>query len=104
MATRSMNRIKNVPHTNGNGKHEAPKRDIDVETPLTRTDFLRIAKALSIQFGDKTLEADPRTFTTSSSGWYVNGKSEVTLADGRKVRVQVGCNIIVIGSKEWMIG
>jgi len=67
--------------------------------PISRADFLAKAEPLKFDVGGNTLVAEPREFSTGSFGWYVNGKAVVTI-DGKSVGVQVGMNLIVIGSKE----
>jgi hypothetical protein len=67
--------------------------------PISRADFLAKAEPLKFDVGGMTLMADPREFSTGSFGWYLNGKATVTV-DGKTLPVQVGMNLIVIGSKE----
>jgi hypothetical protein len=67
--------------------------------PITRADFLSKAEPLKIDIGGFPLVAEPREFSTGSFGWYVNGKSSLVV-DGKPVSVQVGMNLIVVGSKE----
>ncbi len=47
----------------------------------------------------QVLVAEPREFSTGSFGWYVNQKATITV-DGKPLSVQVGSNLIVVGSKE----
>ena len=49
---------------------------------------------LNIKFGDTTVTAKPKVFSTGSIGYGHYGKVEI---DGK--RYQVSCNIIEIGSK-----
>ena len=37
--------------------------------------------------------------STGSFGWYMNGKTLVTI-DGKPVSVQIGMNLTVVGSKD----
>jgi hypothetical protein len=67
--------------------------------PISRSEFLAKAEPLKIEIGGFPLVAEPREFSTGSFGWYVNGKSSLTV-DGKPVAVQVGMNLIVVGSKE----
>ncbi|HZS42018.1 MAG TPA: hypothetical protein VFF06_34555 [Polyangia bacterium] len=67
--------------------------------PISRTDFLAKAEPLKIDVGGSTLIAEPREFSTGSFGWYVNSKTTVTV-DGKPLSIQVGMNLIVVGSKE----
>jgi hypothetical protein len=67
--------------------------------PITREDFIAKAEPLKIDIGGFPLVAEPRSFSTGSFGWYVNGKASLTV-DGKALSVQVGMNLIVVGSKE----
>ncbi|MFI5291016.1 MAG: hypothetical protein ACHQ17_15255 [Polyangia bacterium] len=67
--------------------------------PISRADFLAKAEPLKIDVGGFPMIAEPREFSTGSFGWYVNGKAQLTV-DGKSVSVQVGMNLIVVGSKE----
>jgi hypothetical protein len=67
--------------------------------PISRADFLAKAEPLQITVGNQTVTADPREFSTGSFGYYVNTKTNVQI-DGKNVTLQVGMNLIVVGSKE----
>jgi hypothetical protein len=68
--------------------------------PISRADFLAKAEPLKLDLGNgQTLVAEPREFSTGSFGWYVNQKATITV-DGKALSVQVGSNLIVVGSKE----
>ncbi|MCU1276893.1 MAG: hypothetical protein JWM53_439 [bacterium] len=68
--------------------------------PISRADFLAKAEPLKLDLGNgQTLTAEPREFSTGSFGWYVNQKATITV-DGKSLTVQVGSNLIVVGSKE----
>jgi hypothetical protein len=67
--------------------------------PISRADFLAKAEPLKIDVGGFPMVAEPREFSTGSFGWYVNGKASLTV-DGKALSVQVGMNLIVVGSKE----
>lgn len=67
--------------------------------PISRADFLAKAQPLTIDIGGFPLTAEAREFSTGSFGWYVNAKAPVTI-DGKTVQVQVGMNLIVVGSKD----
>jgi hypothetical protein len=68
--------------------------------PISRPDFLAKAEPLKIDLGNgQVLHAEPREFSTGSFGWYVNSKATITV-DGKPLSVQVGMNLIVVGSKE----
>ena len=67
--------------------------------PISRKDFLANAKPITIDLGGYPVTAEPREFSTGSFGWYVNAKSPIEV-DGKKLSVQIGMNMIVVGSKE----
>ena len=67
--------------------------------PITRADFLAHAKPITIDLGGHPITAEPREFSTGSFGWYVNAKSPIKV-DGKRLSVQVGMNLIVVGSKD----
>ena len=67
--------------------------------PISKTQFLEKAEAVKIVIGNSELVADKREFSTGSFGWYVNQKATITV-DGKALSVQVGSNLIVVGSKE----
>ena len=66
--------------------------------PISRAQFTK-ATPVTVVINDQKLEAEPRSFTTGSLGWYLNTK--ITLeVDGVRVPVQVGLNLTIVGSKE----
>jgi hypothetical protein len=67
--------------------------------PITRNEFREHAKALAIKINGLDFQADPREFSTGSLGWYLNGKTTIEI-DGKRVAVQIGMNLTVVGSKE----
>jgi hypothetical protein len=67
--------------------------------PITRAEFSEKAEPIKIDLNGFPLTAEPREFSTGSFGWYLNGKAPVTVG-GKTVQVQVGMNLIVIGSKD----
>jgi hypothetical protein len=71
--------------------------------PISRADFLAKAETLKIDIGGFPMVAEPREFSTGSFGWYVNGKASLNV-DGKTLSVQVGMNLIVVGSKEAKAG
>jgi hypothetical protein len=70
---------------------------------ISRADFLAKAEPLKIEIGGFPLLAEPREFSNGIFGWYVNGKASLTV-DGKTLPVQVGMNLIVVGSKEAKTG
>lgn len=67
--------------------------------PVSRAEFLKEAKTLTIKVGDKEFIASPRQFSTGSLGWNVNDKMTVEV-NGKPVTLQVGMNLTVVGSKD----
>ena len=67
--------------------------------PISRADFLAKAEPLKIDIGGFPMIAEPSEFSTGSFGWYVNGKASLAV-DGKNLSVQVGMNLIVVGSKD----
>jgi hypothetical protein len=67
--------------------------------PISRPDFLAQAEPLKIDINGFPMIAEPREFSTGSFGWYVNGKA-TQVVGGKTLSVQVGMNLIVVGSKE----
>jgi hypothetical protein len=67
--------------------------------PVSRAEFAAKAKAVAVEIGGQTILADARQFSSGSLGWYANGKITIKI-DGVPVQVQVGLNLIVVGSKE----
>ncbi len=67
--------------------------------PISRPDFLEKAEPVKITINGFEVTADPREFSTGSFGWYFNGKAPVGVG-GKNVTVQVGLNLIVVGSKD----
>lgn len=67
--------------------------------PISRADFLAKAEPIKIELNGYPLTAEPREFSTGSFGWYFNGKAPVTV-DGKTLSIQVGMNLIVVGSKD----
>jgi hypothetical protein len=67
--------------------------------PLTTEEFFNNAKPLVVRIGDAPLQADVKDFSTKSFGWYLAGKDFIEVA-GKRVQVQIGVTLTVIGSKE----
>ena len=80
---------------------------------VTREEFSQHAKPLPVQFDvalpppsngqppghGLSLTADVKHFSTGSLGWSISEKRDIRL-NGKTVRVQVGLNVTIIGSKE----
>ena len=67
--------------------------------PVTAAQFAEKAEPLKIVINGQEMLAEVKQFSTGSFGWYVNGKSTL-MVDGKNLSVQVGMNLIVVGSKE----
>lgn len=67
--------------------------------PVSKTQFLDKAEAVKIALNGNEMLAEKREFSTGSFGWYLNGKTTITV-DGKPLNVQVGINLTVVGSKE----
>jgi hypothetical protein len=68
--------------------------------PLTKEQFLEKGGVLKITLGDggPTIIVEPREFSSGSLGWYGNDKVTIVV-DGVPVKVQVGLNLVLVGSK-----
>jgi hypothetical protein len=67
--------------------------------PITREQFGAKPRSLKVVIDGKEQEAEGREFSSGSLGWYLNTKVSVQV-DGVPVQVQVGLNMIIVGSKE----
>ena len=67
--------------------------------PVSLTQFLEKAEPLKISINGQEMLAEVKAFSTGSFGWYLNGKTVVTV-DGKAISVQIGMNMTVVGSKE----
>lgn len=66
---------------------------------MSKTQFLEKAEGVKVVLNGNEMLADKREFSTGSFGWYLNGKTTITV-DGKPLNVQVGVNLTVVGSKE----
>ena len=67
--------------------------------PITKEQFGK-AVPVTVKIGEQAvLVASPKFFSTGSFGWYAGDKC-VIVVDGVPVKVQVGLNLTVVGSKE----
>jgi predicted nucleotidyltransferase len=57
------------------------------------------AEPLKVVINGQEMLAEVKSFSTGSFGWYINGKTTVTV-DGKLLSVQIGMNLTVVGSKE----
>ena len=67
--------------------------------PVSLTQFLEKAEPLKITINGQEMLAEVKSFSTGSFGWYLNGKTIITV-DGKTLSVQIGMNMTVVGSKE----
>jgi hypothetical protein len=66
--------------------------------PITLEQFREHAKTVPVVIGDRTVSAGVKEFSSGSLGWYANDKVVMKI-DGVEVKVQVGLNLTIIGSK-----
>jgi len=66
---------------------------------VSREQFWSGAKSLKIELNQIPMTAEPKEFSTGSLGWYLNGKTTITIGE-TPVPVQIGMNVTVIGSKD----
>ncbi|MEW5847718.1 MAG: hypothetical protein AB2A00_02850 [Myxococcota bacterium] len=67
--------------------------------PISKTNFIEKAESVKVMLNGNEMLAEKREFSTGSFGWYLNGKTTITV-DGKPLNVQVGLNLTVVGSKE----
>ena len=69
-------------------------------TALTRSRFMKKAKAFETKIGEKAIAVKPRIFSTGSSGFSASEKIEMKIGS-RRLMVQTQITCTVIGSKAW---
>ena len=67
--------------------------------PITREQFRKGAKPVTVVVNNIPLIAEVKEFSTGSLGWYLNGKTTIEV-EGTPVSVQIGMNLTIVGSKE----
>jgi hypothetical protein len=67
--------------------------------PITRAQFRAKAKSIKVIIDGQEQTAVAKEFSTDSLGWNINSKINLEI-DGVSVPVQVGLNLIIVGSKE----
>jgi hypothetical protein len=67
--------------------------------PVTLAQFMEKAEPLKVTINGQDMLAEVKQFSTGSFGWYMNGKTVVSV-DGKAISVQIGMNMTVVGSKE----
>jgi hypothetical protein len=66
---------------------------------ISREQFSTNAQPVTVTINGKELTAEVKEFSTGSFGWYLNAKTDVQVGD-KKVPVQIGMNLTVVGSKD----
>ncbi len=67
--------------------------------PVSLSQFQEKAEPLKVTINGQEMLAEVKAFSTGSFGWYINGKTTVTV-DGKPLSVQIGMNLTVVGSKD----
>ena len=67
--------------------------------PVSLAQFLEKAEPMKVTINGQEMLAEVKQFSTGSFGWYMNGKTVVSI-DGKAVSVQIGMNLTIVGSKE----
>ena len=67
---------------------------------MTRSEFRALASDIAVSIADSRHIAEVKEFSTGNLGWYLNGKTSVKVGN-EVVRVQIGMNLTVIGSKNF---
>ena len=67
--------------------------------PITRQQFRDAAKPVVVTINGKEFKVPRKEFSTGSLGWYLNDKMDIEI-DGHEVKVQIGLNLTVVGSKD----
>ncbi len=67
--------------------------------PVSRAEFRSHAQPVDVKIAGTDLVAAVKEFSTGSLGWYLNGKTMIDI-NGKKVSVQIGLNLTIVGSKE----
>jgi hypothetical protein len=67
--------------------------------PVSLAQFLEKAEPMKVTINGQEMLAEVKQFSTGSFGWYMNGKTVVSI-DGKAVSVQIGMNLTIVGSKD----
>lgn len=67
---------------------------------ITRKHFKEHAKPMSVTINGIPFAAAPKDFSTKSLGWNINDKIQQFEIGGKLVKIQVGLNLTIVGSKE----
>lgn len=76
-----------------------PRMASKTSCPVTAAQFAEKAEPLKISINGQEMLAEVKQFSTGSFGWYLNGKTVISI-DGKALSVQIGMNMTVVGSKE----
>jgi len=72
------------------------------ECPVSRETFREKAPlVLPVSIAGKSFDGVKKEFSTGSLGWNVNSKVQIEI-DGKMVTCQVGLNVTIVGSKEFL--
>lgn len=66
---------------------------------LTRDQFRTAAQSVAVTINGREFKVPKKEFSTGSLGWYLSDKMDVTI-DGVDVKVQIGLNLTIVGSKD----
>lgn len=70
-----------------------------IENQISVVDFKAHAEPVTVTIGGQSFSAEPKQHEAGKSlGWYLGGKATIKVGD-KDVKVQVGLNLTVIGSK-----
>ena len=92
---------KNKGMVHGTDAETGRDKATGTKCPLTKTQFRELAKSLEVRIGvdGPVKHALPKEFSTGSFGWYAGDKVELKVGD-HVLKVQVGINLTVVGSKD----
>merc|ERR1711879_290230 len=65
---------------------------------MSRKDFMKAAKAQTIEIGGKTVKLLPKEYSTGSVGFYSNQKVSISV-NGVDLQLQANLSLTVVGSK-----
>jgi hypothetical protein len=69
------------------------------ECPVSRQQFLKAAKPLTLSIDGRSVVASVKGFSIGSFGWFGNEKVSLQI-DGVFCKAQANVNLIVVGSEE----
>ena len=80
------------------------KSKTNVDGTMTRQEFMKHAKDVTVNCGDMEFAVRKRKNKTGSVGWNASHHGIIKLNKNKKVAVMVSLNATVIGSKKWEDG